>query len=149
MWQIFSDWWTTVPSWAKPVVLGFALGVALAIVRAVPWVVKQMKELWKWFQVRHDRKVLVPMEEASRHLRLEHPGRNILVLPFKIADIAKELNRSEKNVYKSLRRLEAVGKVLEVKKGEWCLGNRTHKDILDEKWGDVGGGFGANRFNRS
>ncbi len=49
---------------------------------------------------------------------------------------------------KSLRTLETAGAVLEVKKGEWCLGNRTQKDILDEQWGG-GGRFGGNRFNRS
>jgi DNA-binding transcriptional ArsR family regulator len=136
MWKSFSVWWGTVPSWARPVVLGFALGVALAIVRAVPWAVKQVKTLWKWNQGRHDGKVLAPMNEAARQARLEHPGSTITLVPFKIADIASELNRSQRNVYKSLRRLEAVGVVHEIRKGEWCLGSRTGKVFIDDLWGE-------------
>src|SRR6266403_3361505 len=111
MWNSFSDWWATVPSWAKPVVLASVLGMVAAIVRGFPWLVKQMKALWKWNQGRRDGKVLAPMNAAARQARLEHPGSNIVLVPFKIADIASELNRSQKSVYKSLRRLEVVGVV--------------------------------------
>lgn len=144
-------WWTTVPTWAKPVVLAFALGLAVTIVRAVPWAIKQVKALWKWDQDRRDGKVLALMAEGAREARLEHPTMNIALIPFKIEELAKRVKRSENSVYKSLRRLEAAGKVLEVKRGEWCLGNRTQKELLNEQWrGGAGGGrFDGGRFNRT
>jgi len=80
--------------------------------------------LGQWLRNRYDRKVLSLMEEASRKARLEHPHMNIALLPFKISEIAADLNRTEGKVYKSLRRLEAQGKVHEVKMGEWSLGSR-------------------------
>jgi len=119
---------------------GLSLG---GIISAVGGVVKGLK----WFRDRYDGKLLAVMEEAKREARLEHPGMNIALLSLKIADIANELKRSQKDVYKSLRKLEASGKILEVKKGEWCLGNRTQKDILDEQWRGGGGRFAGNRFN--
>jgi len=134
---------TSLLDWIR--VHWIASGLSLGgIVSAAGAAVKGLK----WFRGRYDGKVLACMTEAGRQARLEHPGMNIGLLPFKIADITSELKRSEKSVYKSLRTLETAGAVLEVKKGEWCLGNRTQKDILDEQWGG-GGRFGGNRFNRS
>jgi len=85
-------------------------------------------KIWKWFIHWYDGKVLSLMLEASRKARLEHPTIHIALLPFKIEDIAKETNRTHKRVYQSLRRLEAQGKVHEVKMGEWNLGSPQPKD---------------------
>src|SRR5207249_4922956 len=117
---------TSLLDWIR--VHWIASGLSLGgIVSAAGAAVKGLK----WFRGRYDGKVLACMTEADRQTRLEHPGMNIVPLPLKIADIASELNRSQKSVYKSLRTLETAGKVLEVKKGEWCLGNRTQKEVLD------------------
>jgi len=90
--------------------------------------------LGQWLRNRYDRKVLSLMEEASRKARLEHPHMNIALLPFKISEIAADLNRTEGKVYKSLRRLEAQGKVHEVKMGEWSLGNQTQRGLNTKMW---------------
>jgi hypothetical protein len=142
-------WWATVPAWAKPVVLGFALGLAVTILSALPWFIKQMKALWKWNQSRVDGKVLAPLAEAVREGRLKYPTMNIAPQPFNIAAIAREVKRSEKGVNKSLRRLEAAGKVHEVKKGEWSVGNKTQKEMLDKHWAGHSdeGRFNRDRFN--
>lgn len=90
--------------------------------------------LGQWFKNRYDGKVLSIMEEASRKARLEHPTMNIALMPFKVSELADELNRTHESVRKSLRRLDAKGKVQEVKKDEWCLGSRTQKELLDRVW---------------
>ncbi len=106
---------------------------------------------WTMYRAWYDGKVLALMTEATRNTKLEHPTMNIALLPFKISEVVNELKRTETNVYKSLRRLEAAGKVHEVKHGEWCLGNQTQREILNEQWSDRGRGgrFGGNRFNKS
>ena len=142
------NWRTTINLFESIKEHWIASGLSVAgILSAVSASIKSVK----WFRNRSDGKVLSIIEEASRQARLEHPGMNIALLPIKIADIASELKRNQETVYKSLRRLEARGKVIEVRKGEWCLGNRTQKEILDEQWsgrGGSGGRFNVDRFNR-
>ncbi len=132
MW--LSNWWATVPTWAKPVVLAFALTVGWGILQAIPRIVKATIKVWKWMQTRSDGKVLRIMENATRNAKLSHPGKNLALLPFAIEELAGDVKRSVKSAHKSLRRLEDNGKVHEVQHGKWCLENRTQREITDERW---------------
>jgi hypothetical protein len=141
MW--LSHWWATVPGWAQPVVLGFALTVAWGVVQAVPKFARGINKFWKWLLDRKDSRILRMMEEGNRNARLSNPTINLALLPYRIEDLAnaKELRWSVKSAYKSLRRLEALGKVHEVRNGEWSLGDRTQKQILNgqtaRRWGSA------------
>jgi hypothetical protein len=147
MWNSFLVWWATIPTWAKSVLLAFLLGAGWKIASRVPWAIKQVKALWNWIDHRHDRKLFALMNDARRKARLEHPTLNLLPLPFKTAELATGLKITEARARKCLLRLETAGKVLEVKNGEWCMGNKTHKEILDDQWGQDR--FSGNRLNRA
>jgi hypothetical protein len=138
MW--LSHWWATVPSWAQPVVLGFALTVAWGVVQAVPKFARGVDKLWKWLLDRKDSRILRMMEEGNRSARLSNPTINLALLPYRIEDLAKEVKWSVKSTYKSLRRLEALGKVHEIRNGEWSLGDRTQRQILN---GQTAGRWGS------
>src|SRR5260370_32145524 len=106
MWLWLSNWWATVPTWAKPVVLAFALTVAWGIVQAIPRIVRATIKLWKWIQTRRDGKVLRIMETATRNAKLSNPGQNLALLPFAIANLAADVDRSVKSRHKSILRLD-------------------------------------------
>jgi|SRR5690242_14433252 len=143
----YSNWdWRALTSlweWAKvhKVTSGLTVGGVISACGAAG-------RMWHWLRNRYDGKVFSLMSEAARNVRLEHPGMNIALMPIKIGDIAEEMKRSEKRVYKSLRRLETAGKVIEVKNGEWCLGNETPKESLNRQWNQSpkGGRLNSGRF---
>jgi len=73
----FSDWWTSVPSWAKPVILTVALSLAVASVR---WIFPFMlKRFYIW--------VLDAQKSAEAEIRSERLADgivNVRVLPAEI-----------------------------------------------------------------
>ena len=79
------------------------------------------KKAFRWYLDKHDGKVLALMTDAARNARLDHPTMSIALLPTNIVDLATAVRRTQESTRKSLRRLEAAGKVREVKHGEWCL----------------------------
>jgi hypothetical protein len=139
MW--LSHWWASVPNWAQPVVLASAFTVAWGVVQAIPKFARGINKSWKWLLNRKDSRILRVMEEGDHSTRLANPTINLALLPYRIEDLAnaKELNWSVKSAYKSLRRLEALGRVYEVRNGEWSVGDQTRKHILTghtaHRWG--------------
>lgn len=112
-------WWSTVPEWAKPVVLGFALTVAWGIVREVPGIVKSTIRLWKWAVGKYDRKVFAVVEGREK-IR----WRTLIEMdPISATFVSKCVGRKPKSVLKSLERLEREGKIHQGRYG-WCWGPR-------------------------
>jgi hypothetical protein len=112
-----SDWWHGLS-----VLWKFILSVCggLALLWA-GW--KPVIALWRWCVEKHDAKILRLLEEADRNLRIAPSIGSTVALPVPLAQIVSEAKRSEKSVYRSLRRLEKKGKVHELPKG-WCFGPR-------------------------
>jgi hypothetical protein len=116
--QPLSSWWEGLSLAWKIVAAIFGASAVLA----AGW--KPVTEVWRWGRMTYDSKVLNVLIEGERNARMANPGRAIAVLPTFLAAIASEANRSEKSVYKTLRRLESQGRVYEVTPGKWLLGTR-------------------------
>jgi hypothetical protein len=76
-----------------------------------------MMSFYKWCIQKYDNTVHFFFTEQLREAKLKHPGRNIALQPITLNIIAQSVKRSEKSVYRSLRRLESAGVMEEVKDG--------------------------------
>jgi hypothetical protein len=88
---------------------------------------------------RRDNKILNVLKESRRSALVKKaPGQHIAVLPTPLSAIVDEVGRSEKSVYKSLRRLENRGEVYETRDG-WNLGKRPKAiapfEVGTSRWG--------------
>ena len=81
---------------------------------------KVVDSLYKWLLGKHDGKILHWLKEQLRSARLRNRREYIALAPLPLAAVAAAVKRSEKSVYKSLRRLESAGSVEEVADG-WKL----------------------------
>jgi hypothetical protein len=96
-----------------------AIATAVAITTlAAGW--KPLLAFYRWCLEKYDNVILHQFTEGLRSAKLKHPNQHIDLLPLPLARISDTANRSEKNVYRSLRRLESAGKVEEVSDG-WIL----------------------------
>ena len=135
------DLWRQIhPVWA---------GVVTAIAGLTAVLIK-FRDVRKWIVEKHDGKVLRLLLEARRtaHVNMR-PGQTALFLPFPFQEIVKDAGRSEKSVRRTLRRLEDMGEVHEVRDG-WNLGagqdaltlaNIERRMAMPSRWS-------GNRFNR-
>ena len=94
-----------------------ATAVAVAAL-AAGW--NPVLSFYRWCIAKHDGKILHILKEWLRDARLKHSVQYFVLSPAPLAMIAGAANRSERSVYKSLRRLENAGSVEEVKTG-WIL----------------------------
>jgi len=136
----FDLWQQIHPVWA---------GIG-AIIGAFTTTIIKFKDVKKWFVDRHDGKVLRILSEARRTAQVNiRPRQTVLFLPFSFQEIVKDVARSEKSVYATLRRLEDRGEVHEVRDG-WNLGAR--QDALTfanvERRTTTPSRWGSDSFNR-
>ncbi len=76
-----------------------------------------LKAVWNWCLEKYDKKVASFFEEEYRQLRLKGA---VIMQPIPLRDLARAVNRKERCVEKSLRRLEHRGLLSESKDG-WAL----------------------------
>ena len=101
------------------------LAIAIAVAAlAAGW--KPVLGFYKWCLSKYDGKILSLFKELERAGKLQYPGkfRNITAVPLPLQEIVKTVQRPEKHVYKSLRRLENAGELEEVPAG-WILKGKT------------------------
>jgi hypothetical protein len=136
-----TDLWQQIhPVWA---------GVVTAIAGLTAVLIK-FRAVRKWIVEKHDGKVLRLLMEARRTAQVNmRPGQTSVFLPTPLREIVKDIKRSEKSVYSTLRRLEDRDEVHEVRDG-WNLGPRQdaltlanieQRMVMPSRWG-------GNRFNR-
>jgi hypothetical protein len=133
--HIIDLWQQIRPVWA---------GIAAAIV-ALTTVCIKFKAGKKWIVEKYDGRILRLLLETRRAAQVNmRPGQTSVFLPTPLPEIAKDVKRSEKSVYSSLRRLENRGEVHEVRDG-WNLGPRQDALTLanieqriatTSRWGD-------------
>lgn len=66
-----TDWWHSIPSWAKPVILAFLLPVGYAVLRLVPAMIMRIIH-------RHYKRVLNDVDSTREGLLKELRDRNVM-----------------------------------------------------------------------
>jgi hypothetical protein len=124
------DIWKFLQTWEGMASATFAASAAIY------YAPKKWLETWDWYMDRfHDYPVYDVIKRRRRVSASYDDGKTLRVgyqdIPHEVSDIAKSLNRSEKSVRESLRRLERRGKATEVHRG-WAAWDFKEPDFEND-----------------
>jgi hypothetical protein len=126
------------PTWATIIAVLAGIAALLKYAKQILEAVAYMSNLITELRIR---RVARAMEEAQRNFDLRRGGKNWVMIPIPIADIAKECQRSVEAVRPLLLELEKRAKVHEAQPDAWLPGPRPQAQSFSAPVGRDTGRF--------